>query len=112
LALGKLHMGQVQLPLTHTRFCAHATRQPPQFLTSAPVGVSQPFWELPSQLANPARQESMTHCFATQAPLALGKLHTGQSHWPLTQTWFWAHTTPHLPQLILSTSRLISQPLL
>src|SRR5262245_41244117 len=85
LALGMLHCGQVQPPLAHTRFTGQTMPQPPQFLALAPVGVSQPFTLLPSQLANPGRQVSMTHCLATQMALALGKLHTGQSHWPLAQ---------------------------
>src|SRR5688572_21318506 len=62
LALGMLHMGQVQALLMHTRPWAHLLPQPPQLFTSLPVVVSQPFLGLPSQSVKP-----MLHCLIWQA---------------------------------------------
>src|SRR5262245_21285200 len=53
LALGKLHIGQVQPPLVHTWFCGHWLPHWPQFLASVPVATSQPFLGSPSQSVKP-----------------------------------------------------------
>jgi hypothetical protein len=70
--------------------------QLPQLFLSVDVLISQPLAALPSQLA-------------------IGALHTGCEHWPLTHVSVppvMLQACPQEPQLATSVSMLVSQPLL